>query len=325
MRVLVTGATGFVGQGLVPALVAAGHSVRVALREPGPLPPGVDAAVIGDLSRPLNRSFALDGTDAVVHAAGVAHMGPEVPEELYARVNTEATLEIARAAQRAGVTRFVFLSSVRAQTGPVSEAVITEDLPPAPTDPYGRSKLRAEEGLQEIDVPSVILRPVLIHGPGVRYNMAALMRLAASPYPLPLGGFSAKRSILSRDHLTDAVLHALNSDAVAPGTYLVADPDPLTVGEMIAALRRGLDRGPGLVPVPAFLLTAAAKVAGQAEALERLSRPLVADPSKLLATGWWPRRDARDALAETMRAASQSDCRPARQTGSNDQSGSKAL
>lgn len=301
MRVLVTGATGFVGQGLVPALVAAGHSVRAALREPGPLPAGVDAAVIGDLSRPLNRSFALDGIDAVVHAAGLAHMGPDVPEELYRRVNTEATVEIARAAARAGVKRFVFLSSVRAQTGPVADHIITEDLAPEPTDIYGLSKLKAEQALAEIDVPSVILRPVLIHGPGVRYNMAALIRLAASPWPLPLGGLKAKRSIVARDHLVDAVMLALTSETMAGGNYLVADPEPLSVAEMIAALRTGLGRSAGLLPVPASLLMAAARMAGRADAVERMSRPLVADASRLMAAGWTPRRDARAALAETAR------------------------
>jgi nucleoside-diphosphate-sugar epimerase len=277
------------------------------LREPGPLPPGVEGAMVGDLSRPLNRSFALDGTDAVVHAAGIAHAGPDVPEDLYRRVNTEATLDLARAAARAGVKRFVFLSSIRAQTGPVADHIVTEDLEPAPTDPYGQSKLRAEEGLAGIDVPRVILRPVLIHGPGVRYNMAALMRLAASPWPLPLGGLTARRSILARDHLTDAVLHALTNGQVLGGTYLVADPEPLTVGEMIAALRQGLRRRPGLVPVPAALLALVGTMTGKAEMVERLSCPLVADPAKLLATGWRPRRAVREALAETMRQAMAQD------------------
>ncbi|GGE35314.1 epimerase [Agaricicola taiwanensis] len=299
MRVLVTGATGFVGQGLVPALIAAGHSVRVALREPGPLPPGVEAAVIGDLSRPINRSFMLEGTDAVVHAAGIAHQGPDVPEELYRRVNTEATVEIAKAAARAGVRRFVFLSSIRAQSGPSSEEILTEDISSGPTDPYGRSKQAAEQALSEIDVPSVILRPVLIHGPGVRYNMAALMKLAASPWPLPLSSLTAKRSIVARDHLADAVLLALRSDKMAGETYIVADPEPLTVGEMIASLRRGLGKPALLFGVPAGLLSAAATLANRQEQIERLMSPLVARPDKLLAAGWQPRLSAAEALAKT--------------------------
>lgn len=303
MRVLVTGATGFVGQGLVPALVAAGYSVRIALREPGPLPPGVDAAVIGDISRPLNRSFVLDGTDAVVHAAGIAHQGPDVPASLYKRVNTDATIEIARAAARVGVKRFVFLSSIRAQSGPFSDAVLTEDMPAQPTDDYGRSKLAAEEALRGIGLPCTVLRPVLIHGTGVRYNMAALMKLAASPWPLPLGALKAKRSIVARDHLTDAVLLALTSDAMSGGTFIVADPEPLTVAEMVTALRKGYDRGPSLLPVPASLLRAAAAAAGRTETVERLMGSLVADPSRLIAAGWRPRLASAAALELSARQA----------------------
>lgn len=303
MRVLVTGATGFVGQGLVPALVAAGHSVRIALREPGPLPPGVDAAVIGDLARPLNRSFVLDGTDAVVHAAGIAHQGPDVPASLYQRVNTEATVEIARAAARSGVKRFVFLSSIRAQSGPFAQTILTEDTPAEPTDDYGRSKLAAEEALRDIGLPYTVLRPVLIHGTGVRYNMAALMNLAASPWPLPFGALQAKRSIVSRDHLTDAVLLALDSDAMAGGTFIVADPEPLSVAQMVTALRRGYGRGPSLLPIPAGILRAAASAVGRREMVERLMGSLVVDPSRLLAAGWRPRLNAAAALESTARQA----------------------
>jgi UDP-glucose 4-epimerase len=302
MRVLVTGATGFVGQGLVPALIAAGHSVRVALREPGPLPPGVEAAVIGDLSRPINRSFMLEGTDAVVHAAGIAHQGPDVPEDLYRRVNTEATAEIARAAARAGVKRFVFLSSIRAQSGPSSNDVLTEEMTPRPDDHYGRSKLAAEKALAAIDVPSVVLRPVLIHGPGVRYNMAALMKLAASPWPLPLGSLTATRSIIARDHLAEAVLLALENAAMVGNTYIAADPEALTVPEMIAALRRGMDRRSGLFPAPQGLLRAAAGAVGRSDAMDRLAAPLAASSAKLQAVGWRPKYTAYEALEKAGRA-----------------------
>lgn len=301
LHVLVTGASGFIGRGLVAELVASGHRVRAAVRMPGPLPEGVESAVIGDLRRPVNLSEAMQDIDAVVHSAGLAHMDPGVAEEEYRAINAGTTAALARAARQAGVRRFVLVSSVRAQIGPGAAHPITEEMPARPTDAYGRSKLEAERLLAEVDIPAVVLRPAVVHGPGMRFNMAALAALAARPWPLPLGLLGGRRSVVARDHLADAVRLALESDAMAGGTFLVADPQPLTAGEMVAALRAGWTRRPGLVPVPAPLLGLAARLAGYAEAFERLSSSLVVDPARLLAAGWQPRRPAAEALAETAR------------------------
>lgn len=297
-RVLVTGASGFVGNGVVAALIAAGHAVRVATRGPAPLPAGIEGAVIGDLRTPTNLSEAMHGVDAVVHTAGLAHDRNHDEAALRA-VNAEATAKLARAARAAGVKVFALLSSVRAQTGPSADHVVTEAEPPAPTDAYGRSKLEAEELLAASGAPFVVFRPVLIHGPGMRFNMAALAGLAATPWPLPLRSFGARRSIVARSHLADAVLLALRTPAMLGGTYIVADPESLTVAEMIAALRKGRGRRPRLVPFPQRAVVAAARIAGRAEEVERLRLSLVADPARLLAAGWRPRRAAFDALVET--------------------------
>lgn len=298
-RVLVTGATGFIGRGLVPALNAAGFRVRVAVRNPAEMPAGVESAVVGDLRRPVNLTEAFRDVDFVVHSAGLAHEAAS--EADYHEVNAGVTGVLAAAAEKAGVRRFVLLSSVRAQSGPSAEGVLTEALPPAPTDAYGRSKLEAEQLLAASGVPFVALRPVLVHGEGMRFNMAALLRLAQSRWPLPLGAFRAKRSILAREHLADAVLMALEKADLESGTYLVADPEPLSVAEMIAAMRRGWGRGPGLVPVPPSLVATFARLNGRVGEIERLRQPLVVDPAKLLAAGWRPRRSSFDALAETAR------------------------
>lgn len=297
-RVLVTGANGFVGSGVVAALVEAGKPVRAATRGPASLPPGIEGAVIGDLRTPTNLSEALHGIDAVVHTAGLAHERNHDEAALRA-VNAEATVRLARAARAAGVRVFVLLSSIRAQTGPSADHAVTEAEQPAPSDAYGRSKLEAEELLAASGAPFVVLRPVLVHGPGMRFNMAALADLAARRFPLPLAGFGAQRSIVARRHLADAVLLALANAAMAGGTYLVADPEPLTVARMIAALRRGLGRRPGLFPLPGQAVAAAARLAGRAEEVERLRHPLVADPARLLAAGWKPRRSSFDALVQT--------------------------
>jgi len=297
-RVLVTGANGFVGSGIVAALIEAGRPVRAATRGPAPLPAGIEGAVIGDLRTPTNLSEAMHGVDAIIHTAGLAHEQNHDEAALRA-VNAEATAKLARAARSAGVRVFVLLSSIRAQTGPSADHTVTEADPAAPTDAYGRSKLEAEALLAASDAPFVVFRPVLIHGPGMRFNMAALAELAARRLPLPLAGFGAQRSILARRHLADAVLLALGNPAMAGGTYIVADPEPLTVARMIAALRKGHGRRAGLFPLPPQAVAAAARLAGRAEEVERLRQPLVADPARLLAAGWKPRRSSFDALVET--------------------------
>jgi hypothetical protein len=149
------------------------------LRRPASVPMLTASAVIGDLARPQNMSAALEGVDAVIHSAGLAHRMSGVPEDDYRVLNTEATIGLARAARRAGAKRFVFLSSIRAQCGPTSDTVLTEAVEPRPTDAYGKSKLAAERGLAELDLDWVSLRAVLVYGPGVKGNMAQLTTNAA--------------------------------------------------------------------------------------------------------------------------------------------------
>lgn len=300
-RVLVTGATGFIGRGLVPALNSAGYRVRVAVRSPTEMPGEVESAVVGDLRRPVNLTESFRDVDFVVHSAGLAHEAAGASEADYREMNAGVTAALAAASSKAGVRRFVLLSSVRAQSGPSAEGVLTEDAPARPTDAYGRSKLEAEQLLAEAGVAHVALRPVLVHGEGMRFNMAALLKLAQSGWPLPLGAFAAKRSILARAHLADAVVLALENADLESGAYLVADPEPLSVAEMIAAMRRGWNRRPGLLPMPPSLVAAVARLDGRGAEIERLRRPLVVDPGKLMAAGWNPRQTSSEALAETAR------------------------
>jgi UDP-glucose 4-epimerase len=286
--IALTGATGFIGRHLLRELPRRSYRVQVLLRRPSELPEGASGAIIGDLAAPQNMAAALRGVDAVVHSAGLAHAMSGHPEDDYRVLNTEATVGLARAAERAGVKRFVFLSSIRAQSGPVADTVLTEALPAQPTDPYGRSKLAAEEGLATLSIDWVALRPVLVYGPGVKGNMAALLRIAQLPVPLPLGGLSARRSLLSVDNLAAAVDTVLRAPGRLRRPLIVADEQALTVAEMVAALRAGLGRRPGLVPVPAGLLGWAARAAGREEAFERLAGGLVASPAALLSLGWRP-------------------------------------
>ncbi|MDX2287373.1 MAG: NAD-dependent epimerase/dehydratase family protein [Hyphomicrobiaceae bacterium] len=324
--ILVTGATGFVGRAMVPALVRSGWRVRAAARDVSDLAEaaGVVRAPLPDLSRPPDWRPLLDGVDAVVHLAGIAHMSRAIPEARYTAVNAEAVASLASAAHEAGVRRVVFMSSVRAQSGPMATGVLTEASPPAPTDAYGRSKLAGERALADA-LPTAgttdwcILRPVLIYGPGVKGNMATLIRLAATDWPLPLGALNGRRSVLAIENAIAAVEHALTSPLASRRTFLVADEEPVTVPDILTHLRRGFGQSPGLVPVPTALLAAVATMVGKGEASARVLGDLIVDTAALRATGWYPSTSTAAALEaaardERARAVARSSNRMARAT-----------
>jgi nucleoside-diphosphate-sugar epimerase len=312
VRILVTGATGFVGRAVVAALAAAGETVHAAVRGATPVtdaanlaaprfPPGVIMVSHGDLAEPVDWAPLLADIDSVIHLAGIAHAGPGIAEDRYDRINHRATSALAQAARTAGVARFVFISSIRAQTGPAADHVVSERDEPRPTDPYGRSKLAAERAVARSGVPFTILRPVLVYGPGVKGNLRTLMRLAALPVPLPFGALTARRSLLSLADLTDAITFVLRHDGCAGETYVVADPAPLTVAEIVAALRHGIGRKPGLIAVPPALLRLGFAALGRGANWEQINGALAAEPGKLLAAGWRADGDTAGALAEMMR------------------------
>ena len=298
--IALTGATGFIGQYLLRELPKRGYRIRVLLRRPTDMPLAAGSAIIGDLTRPNNMSAALSGVDGVIHSAGLAHAMSGVPEDDYRALNTAATVNLAQAAEKARVKRFVFLSSIRAQSGPTADHVLTEEMEPNPTDAYGRSKLEAEQGLAHLGLDWVALRPVLVCGPDVRGNLAAMMKLARSPFPLPLGALKARRSLLSVDNLVEAVDRVLTASAPLRRPFIVADGEPLTVPEMITAMRKGLGRRSGLLPVPTAFLETALKATGRAEWAQRLNGSLVADASALHRLGWTPQISISDALAKYM-------------------------
>ena len=305
--VLVTGASGFIGPHLVRHLAANGWQVRAAARgvHPGLMQPGVEVCMLPDLARIVWRPL-LSGVTHVVHLAGIAHAAKELSADEYMKINAHSVRSLGEAARSAGIKRVVFLSSVRAQTGPAAGEVLNETMPPRPTDAYGRSKLAGEQALAEVLAGSatswVTLRPVLVYGPGVKRNMKSLFDLARSPWPLPLGSLKAKRSILTISNLSSAVAHALESDAAANGTYLIADDAPVTMPEIIAALRAGMDRSPRMLPFPTLPIRLALRAAGQQKAAERLFGDLIVDTRAFRATGWQPVESTSAALASAIRS-----------------------
>jgi nucleoside-diphosphate-sugar epimerase len=304
-RVLVTGASGFIGRALVEELSFAGHRVRAAMRQPADVfGRAVEVVAVSDLTRPVEWRLLLKDIDTVVHLAGIAHAGAEIAEEAYDRINRIATAELAAAARAANIRRLVFISSIRAQSGPTNDHPLTETDPPHPTDAYGRSKLAAEEAVRASNVPFTILRPVLVYGPNAKGNLDRLIQLARSPWPVPFGSFTNRRSLLARQNLIAAIRLSLEAPRTIGETYIVADPTPLTPAEIISALRTGLGRSPWLVPVPPTLIAMALNAIHRPGVWERLGGEMVTDPTKLLRSGWHPPIETRAGLAAMVQATS---------------------
>ena len=295
--VALTGATGFIGRYRLKELPRRGYRLRVLLRRPSTMPLEYASAIVGDLARPQNMSAALADVDAIIHSAGVTRAVSGMPDDDYRTLNTEATIALARAAERAGTKRFVFLSSIRAQAGPSADLILNEELEPKPTDAFGRSKLAAEQGLAQLGIDWVALRPPLVYGPGVKANFERLLRLARSPYPLPFGALNGRRSLLSIDNLVDVIEAVLSFPGPLKRPYIVADNEQLTVPEMITAMRHGLGRHPRLVSFPLPMLETILKVTGRPDWYERLAGSLVVDASALKALGWVPRISTPAGLA----------------------------
>jgi UDP-glucose 4-epimerase len=262
-----------------------------------PFVPPVEIVIHGDLDADIDWRPLLAGMDVVVHLAGIAHTGPGIAETRYDRINHIATAALAGAARAAGIERFIFVSTIRAQTGPASNRILTEADAPRPTDPYGRSKLDAEAAVAASGVPFSILRPVLVYGPGVRGNLRALMRLCALPVPLPFGALTNRRSLVSVQNLAAAIVHLLRHDAGLGETYMVADPEPVSLPEIVTAVRAGLGKAPGLIAIPPVLLRLGLTALGRAHNWDQLNGQLIADSNKLIATGWRPDSDTGAALA----------------------------
>lgn len=294
-RILVTGASGFIGSALVPALAAAGHHVRAASRRPVRGGERIDPVVLPDFEDDFDWGPLLAGIDIVIHLAAIAHrQGGDAVD--YDKVNRGAAVSLAEACLRHPVRRLIFLSSIGAQTGSASDRVLTENDEPRPVTGYDQAKLAAETAIRDSGVPHTILRPVIVYGPNAKANIAFLLRIAALPLPLPFGSFRNRRSLLAIGNLVEAIVLSIDSPSTLNETFVVADPDPMSIAEIFECLRvAGGDRT-RLFPVPPRLIAGVLSLVGRSALWDRIGRDLVVNPAKLLEAGWKPSITTREGL-----------------------------
>ncbi len=263
MRVLITGATGFVGSALARRLVAEGFAVRGTYR--GPLPPaiaGVEWRLLSRLDAATELNDVLKGCDSVVHLAALAHQHGRAGIgrwQEFSSTNVEGTRALAQASSAARVGRFIFMSSVGAICSR-SESPVDELTPPSPDSDYGRSKLEAEFALQRTLVESrtdwCILRPPLIYGPGNPGNMKRLMQLVATGWPLPLGSIHNRRTFIFVDNLIDALVTVIRHPRPIGAAYMVSDDSDFTTPGLVTALAAATGHRARLVRTPLAILNA---------------------------------------------------------------------
>ncbi|HKQ13560.1 MAG TPA: NAD-dependent epimerase/dehydratase family protein [Steroidobacteraceae bacterium] len=306
-RVLVTGATGFVGSELCRLLVQSGYRVRAALRTPRPVPASIaEQIVVGEIDDVTEWQSALRDVQYVVHLAARVHVMHDsaANTDLYVRTNVRGTARLALQAADAGVRRLIYLSSIKVNgeqsTAPGFSAAQT----PQPADAYGVSKWNAEQCLQELTgrLEVAIVRPPLVYGPGVRANFLRLMRWVDQERPLPLASIDNQRSLVSVWNLCDLIQLLLHERRAAGKTWMVADDESLATPELIRRLARAMQRRVRLLRVPTGALRVLGHLTGKSEEVARLCSSLVVDTEVTRRElGWSPPVSVDDSLARTVR------------------------
>lgn len=307
---LVTGGSGFLGQALINRLVRLpGCSVVAPLRTvPVTLAAGVRSLPLKKLEGTNDWKAALTDVDVVVHAAARVHVMNEValdPLAAFREVNVEATLNLARQAAACGVKRFIFISSIKVNgEGTETGFVYRADDVPAPIDPYGISKLEAEQGLMALAATTamevVIIRPVLVYGPGVKANFLSMMRWLYRGIPLPFGAVHNRRSLVALDNLVDLIVTCSEHPAAANQVFLASDDEDVSTTQLLRKLAAALRKPARLLPIPTGLMRFVAVLSGQRALADRILGSLQVDISKnrqLL--GWTPPLTLDQALAQT--------------------------
>jgi nucleoside-diphosphate-sugar epimerase len=301
-RIVVTGADGFIGRPLTELLTRTGNQVIPVTRK--------DFVLGGQQSSGAKLEVAIQGARAVIHLAGRAHVLREInrdPLAEFRRTNVDGTLAVAEAAARAGVERFVFMSSIGVLGNTSGTARFSESNQPSPQGPYAISKLEAERALQSLaqrtGLQVVLVRPPLVYGANVKGNFLRLLRLVQSGSPLPFGSIDNLRSYVGVHNLCEFLLLCVMHPSAAGRIFHVADGEDVSTPELLEILATSMGRKPRILRCPPALLRAAATMVGRLGELERLITNLLVD-STLARTdlGWRPSKPMRDEIGEMTRS-----------------------
>jgi len=308
-RIVVTGANGFVGRSVCRLALSAGHTVTALVRRPGRCVDGVrewvhDAPDFAGLADAWPADL---DADCVIHLAARVHVmrdeSPD-PDAAFEATNVAGTLRVAEAARMHGARRFVFASSIKAVGEGDRGVPLAEDVAPAPQDPYGRSKWRAEQALAQLGlcagIDVVVVRPPIVYGPGVRANFLRMMDAVSRGLPLPLGAIAARRSLVYVDNLADALLRCAIDPRAAGECFHVADDDAPSVTGLLRLIGDALGKPARLIAVPSTVLRALGTLTGRRAAIDRLTGSLQLDTGRITRVlGWHPPYTTRQGLEAT--------------------------
>ena len=311
-RVLITGVTGFVGSKLATVIHEKGFVITGAVRSLSEsIPSFVEQVMVGDIAPNTNWQKSLVSIDVVVHIAARVHVMHDTssnPLEEFRRINTEATLNLARQAVESGVKRFIYLSSIKVNgEATLQETPFLPDDKFVPTDPYALSKYEAEQELlkiaDETQMEIVIIRPPLVYGVGVKANFLSMMKWLYKGIPLPFGAIHNKRSLVALDNLVDLILTCIVHPSAANEVFLVSDGEDLSTTELLNRVAIALGKNPRLLPVNQQLLELGLTMIGKKALAQRLCGSLQVDISKTKKLlNWTPPVKVDEGLRKTAEA-----------------------
>lgn len=302
MEIFITGANGFIGSRLVSLLRDAGNRVYAAYRN---LPKNYHEhdIAIGDMSKPIAWEKYLSNIDVVIHCAARVHQMQDsaANNSLYFSVNRDATIALAEAAKDTSVKRFIFLSTIKVNGEGKKGIALHPNDTPQPQGAYAESKYEAEQALLKLTTNStmdtVIIRPTLVYGQGVKGNFASLIKLANLPVPLPLGGIENQRSFISVNNLCDLIQHCINEPKAANKILLASDCNAISTSELLTLMREANNQQRQLFSLPHWLWKLASKIPFLNKRVQRLTSSLFVDTQHLEEIDWQAPKTMREELS----------------------------